>query len=210
MKRSLILRSFALAAVNLAASRAYATLFQDITANNATLDGSNDVVENGITYLTVYKPVPPTSNVIGPWISTNGGFWSNDAFGYQLQPSPSGDTSSTDKVDTRVSHADDSSGLGFDAPKYLGFAVNIPQANFSPPTVAATGVGEAGVQIAQWWQGSPYSPPLALDIMPGETDGMVNYALMVHNDTTRAGILRRSRSPYSPERSRSTPGTRLS
>ncbi len=184
MKHSPLLRSFIFAAANLAASRAYATLFHDITANNATLDASNDVVENGVTYLTVYKPVPPTSNVIGPWIGTNGGFSSNDAFGYEIQPSPSGDTSSTDKVDTRVSHADDSNGLGFDAPKYLGFAVNIPQAGFSPPTAASEGPGLSGVQIAQWWQGSPYSPPLALDIQPGETNGMVNYSLAVHNDTT--------------------------
>jgi len=168
----------------MAATRAYATLYQNITANNATLDSNNDIVENGVTYLTVYKPTPPSDNVIGPWISTNGGFSSNDAFGYELQPSLANENSSTDKVDTRVSHADDSSGLGFDAPKYLGFAVNIPQAGFSPPTVASTGGTSTGVQIAQWWQGSPYSPPLALDIEPGETNGMVNYSLLVHNDTT--------------------------
>jgi hypothetical protein len=183
VKKKRVLHSLVFAAASLAASRAYATLYQDITANNATIDSSGDVVESGVTYQVEYKPTPPSSNIIGPWISTNGGFSSNDAFGYEIQASI-GEDSSTDKVDTRVSHADDSSGLGFDAPKYLGFAVNIPQAGFSPPTVASEGVGLAGVQIAQWWQGSPYSPPLALDIMSGETNGMVNYALMVHNDTT--------------------------
>jgi len=184
MNRRTFFRPLVFTAAALAAPRAYGQLYHEITANNATLDASNDVVENGTTYLTVYKPTPPSSNVIGPWISTNGGFASNDSFGYEIQPSLANENSTTDKVDTRVSHADDSDGLGFDAPKYLGFAVNIPQAGFSAPTVASTNGTSTGVQIAQWWQGSPYSPPLALDIEPGETDGMVNYALLVHNDTT--------------------------
>ena len=50
-----IQRSIVLAVTTLAASRAQATLFQNITANNATIDSSGDVVKNDVTYLTVYK-----------------------------------------------------------------------------------------------------------------------------------------------------------
>ena len=113
-----------------------------------------------------------------PIISTNGGFASNDSFAYEIDPSVTGENSTTDKVDTRVSYGDDASALQFDAVKYLGFVVNIPAANFTAPTTTP------GAQIAQWWQGSPYSPPLALDII-GETNGMVSYSLQVHNDATK-------------------------
>jgi hypothetical protein len=165
------------------------TLYKDITANNATIDSTGDIIENGVTYLTVTKPSPPNlvsqgGNEYYPWISTNGGYTSNDAFAYQINASPETNgtyDSSTDKVDTRVSYGDDSSALKFDSPKYLGFAVNIPQANFSVAT--ATAPSYSDVQIAQWWQGSPYSPPLALDIT-GESNGAVDYSLEVHNDTT--------------------------
>ncbi|HUB24916.1 MAG TPA: heparin lyase I family protein [Tepidisphaeraceae bacterium] len=178
-KRNCTILLAVLAVVARKAQVAHATLYTDITANNAAIDSSGDVVENGVTYLTVFKPVPPTSNIHYPWISTNGGYTSNDALAYEIDPSPAGDTSSTDKVDTRVSHADDSTALTFDSVKYLGFAVNIPAANFA----AQVSAGDTGVQIAQWWQGSPYSPPLALDLT-GSSNGAADYELIVHNDTT--------------------------
>jgi hypothetical protein len=177
------------ASIQLKSAFAQNTLYKDITANNATIDNTGDILENGVTYLTITKPSPPNlvsegGNEYYPWISTNGGYTSNDAFAYQINASPETNgtyDSSTDKVDTRVSYGDDSSALKFDAVKYLGFAVNIPKANFSIAT--ATAPSYSDVQIAQWWQGSPYSPPLALD-MTGESNGMVDYSLEVHNDTT--------------------------
>jgi len=165
-------------------------LYLDLTANNASIatDGSGDVIEGGETYLTVTKPTPPNlvsegGNEYLPWISTNGGYTSNDAFAYQINSSPGAPNypSSTDKVDTRVVSGDNSFALTFDSPKYLGFALNLPAANFTAPVT--TGPAYTGVQIAQWWQGSPYGPPLALDLI-GESNGTAQYDLIVHNDTT--------------------------
>ena len=179
MARFVYKRCVFLAALSVCASRAQATLYTDLLASNSSISNSTeDVVQNGTSYLTVFKPTPPTSNVHNPAITTNGGYTSNDAFTYEIDPSPVISSTTTEKVDTRVSHADDSTGLTFDSVKYLGFALNIPSANFG-----AQVVDQAGVQIAQWWQGSPYSPPLALDLT-GESNGKATFELEVHNDTT--------------------------
>jgi Polysaccharide lyase len=166
-------------------------LYVDLTANNATIstDGDGNIIEGGVTYDTVTKPVPPNlvsngGNEYLPWISTNGGYTSNDAFAYQILPSPSSGgqfLSSADKIDTTLSTGDFSDALTFDSPKYLGFAVNLPAANFTAPFT--TGPAYTGVQIAQWWQGAPYGPPLALELV-GESNGMAQYNLVVHNDMT--------------------------
>jgi hypothetical protein len=180
MARVVKKRSIVLAILAACAGRAHATLYTDLLGSSATIDSTTeDVVQNGKAYLTVFKPVPPTSNIHNPWISTNGGYTSNNSIAYEIDPSPSGDSSTTDKVDTRISYGGDSTALGFDSAKYLGFALNIPAANFG----AVTGDGSTGVQIAQWWQGSPYSPPLALDLT-GVSNGKATFELIAHNDTT--------------------------
>jgi hypothetical protein len=169
-----------LAALATAAPLARATLYTDLLGSSASINSTTeDVVQNGKSYLTVFKPVPPTSNIHNPWISTNGGYTSNNSISYEIDPSPSGDTSTTDKVDTRISYGGDTTALGFDSVKFLGFALNIPAANFG----AVVGDGSSGVQIAQWWQGSPYSPPLALDLT-GVSNGKATFELIAHNDTT--------------------------
>jgi hypothetical protein len=173
-------RCVVLAALSVCANRAYATLYTDLLASDSSISNSTeDVVQNGTSYLTVFKPTPPTSNVHNPAITTNGGYTSNDAFTYEIDPSPVVSATTTEKVDTRISHADDSTALTFDSVKYLGFALNIPSKNFG----AVVGDGDSAVQIAQWWQGSPYSPPLALDLT-GESNGKATFELIAHNDTT--------------------------
>jgi hypothetical protein len=180
MARFAYKRCVMMAALSVCASRARATLYTDLLASQSSISNSTeDVVQNGTSYLTVFKPTPPTSNVHNPAITTNGGYTSNDAFTYEIDPSPVVSATTTEKVDTRVSHADDSTALTFDSVKYLGFALNIPSKNFG----AVVGDGDSAVQIAQWWQGSPYSPPLALDLT-GESNGKATFELIAHNDTT--------------------------
>jgi len=178
----------ALAGLSIPAT-AHATLYYSISAANATIDSSGDIIENGTTYTCITKPVPPNlasegGNEYYPWIATDGGFLSNYAINYQINASPQNPDgsypSSTDKIDNDIVSGDSNHALTFDSAKYLGFAVKIPSAGFSAPAASPT---STGVQIAQWWQGSPYSPPLALD-MEGESNGMVTYALIVHNDAT--------------------------
>jgi hypothetical protein len=188
MRTRFLRHCFTFITVFLAVSRAHAEFYFAITAANATVNSSGDIIEDGNTYDCVTKPTPPNlvsegGNEYYPWIAADGGFLSDYAINYQINPSPESDgtyLSTTDKMDTTLSTGDDADALKFDSPKYLGFAVKIPSAGFSAPVINAS---YAGVQIAQWWQGSPYSPPLALDMI-GENNGMVTYALLVHNDTT--------------------------
>ena len=60
--------------------------------------------------------------------------------------------------------------------RYLGFAVDIPSAGFQPPA-------RGGVQLAQWFQGSPYSPPLSITITR-ETSAGATFQVLVYNNTT--------------------------
>ena len=180
MARFTYKRRIALATLAACASRAHATLYTDLLASDSSISPSTeDVIQNGTSYLTVFKPTPPTANVHDPAITTNGGYTSNDAFTYEIDPSPVVSATTVEKVDTRISYGDDATALSFDSVKYLGFALNIPSANFG----AVVGDGDSGVQIAQWWQGSPYSPPLALDLT-GESNGKATFELIAHNDAT--------------------------
>ena len=70
------------AGVVTATSWAHATLFQAISPADATFDSSGDLVENGVTYLAVYKPTtPPPAWVKPAWISNTGGYNGDDALG---------------------------------------------------------------------------------------------------------------------------------
>jgi len=62
---------------------------------------------------------------------------------------------------------------------YLSFSVMLDPGSFQRPT------GRGGYLIAQWWQGVPYSPPLALDIFPAKSAaGDVPVAFGIHNSQT--------------------------
>lgn len=172
------------AGVVTATSWAHATLFQAISPADATFDSSGDLVENGVTYLAVYKPTtPPPAWVKPAWISNTGGYNGDDALGFEVDPQTpaAGSGTPTDKTQIRISHADDSSSLNFNgstmtATRYLGFALYLPSTQVQAPTKGI-------VQIAQWWQGGPYGPPLALGIS-GVSGNSATYKLQVLNDMT--------------------------
>ena len=111
-----------------------------------------------------------------PWIDTTHSYNGHKSVGFEIEPTPAPADKQTDKVQLRISHADDSSALGFGNTRYLGFAVDIPSASFQAPTQGA-------VQLAQWWQGSPYTPPLSVAITGGSA-GAANYEVIAYNDAT--------------------------
>ena len=162
-----VMKTLAMGAVLAACASARATLFRSITAEtgsptNAVINADGSLTESGVNYIAIYKPTtPPPANVHPAFIDTTTAFDGHNSLGFQIDPTPNPQSTGTDKTQLRVSHAGDSSDLVFDNTRYLGFALNIPSAGFQAPTTTT------GVQIAQWWQGSPYGPPLSLDITGG-------------------------------------------
>jgi hypothetical protein len=145
----------------------------------ATVNADGSLTESGSTYTAIFKPsTPPPDWVKLPWIDSTNAFNGLHSVGFEIDPhTPDpGSGTPTDKVQLRVSHAGESSDLEFDNKRYLGFDVKLPSAAFQAPTLGA-------VQIAQWWQGSPYTPPLSL-VVDGGTTSAANYELIVHNNST--------------------------
>ena len=156
---------------------ARATLFHSITGETASVTSAGSLTENGTTYTGIFKPsTPPPSYVHLPWVDTSHAYRGQKSIGFEIDPTPSPVATDTDKTQIRISHAGDSSDLVFDNTRYLGFAVDIPSANFQGPTKGA-------VQLAQWWQGSPYTPPLSVTIT-GSTATAADYEVRVYNNST--------------------------
>jgi hypothetical protein len=161
----------------LLAGPARATLFHSITGETASVTSAGSLTENGTTYVGIFKPsTPPPSYVHLPWVDTAHAYRGQKSIGFEIDPTPSPVATDTDKTQLRISHAGESSDLEFGNTRYLGFAVDIPSANFQGPSKGA-------VQLAQWWQGSPYTPPLSVTIT-GATATAANYEVRVYNNTT--------------------------
>lgn len=164
----------------LIAAQANAMLYRHITAETtipaqATINSDGSLTENGVNYRCIYKPTPQASWVRTPWISPSQAYRGSHSIGMEIdaqQPTLSGDV---DKVNHRLSSGNDSFALTFGIKRYTGFAVELPSANFQIPT--------AGLMIAQWWQGSPYGPPVRLEITNDTTDVVTWKIYILNNDT---------------------------
>ena len=163
-------------------SGAQAALYRKVTAEtggstNADINADGSLSESGVNYVAIFKPTtPPPSYVHLPWIDAAHSYNGQKSIGFQIDPTPNPGATETDKTQLRISHAGDSSDLEFGNKRYLGFAVDIPSATFQSPSKGA-------VQLAQWWQGSPYTPPLSVTIT-GQNAGGATYAVRVYNNTT--------------------------
>ena len=143
----------------------------------ATVNPDGSLSESAVNYAAIFKPTtPPPSYVHLPWVDTTRSYNGHNSIGFQIDPTPAPAIHETDKAQLRVSHAGDSSDLEFGNKRYLGFAIDIPSATFQPPTQGA-------VQVAQWWQGSPYTPPLSVTITGG-TPSAAKYEVRVYNNAT--------------------------
>ena len=168
-------------AVLLSAHSARATLFKYVTAEpssptGAVINADGSLTESGVNYAVVYKPVPQAAWVESPWIDTSHAYNGQASIGFEINPTPDPGSTLTDKVQLTISGAHDASAATFDTHRDLGFAVYIPSANFEPPT-------HGGVQLCQWFQGSPYTPPLSVTIT-GETSGGATFEVLVYNNAT--------------------------
>jgi hypothetical protein len=134
-----------------------ATLYRHITAEttapyNATIASDGALTEDGIEYACIYKPVPQASWVQTPWISSWQAYLGTHSIGMEVDAQSPTSPGDVDKVQQRLSSGNDIFALTFGAKRYTGFSVKFPRANFQIPTDR--------LMIAQWWQGSPYGPPV--------------------------------------------------
>jgi hypothetical protein len=177
-----------LAMMFLASDQLYATDFVYISGNttapyNATIDASGNLVEDGITYPVVYKPLPQPSWVRTPWISPSQWFPGEEhAIGMEIDQTENPASDLTDKVNLTVCNGDQSFAPTFSNKRYLGMAVEFPQDHFQTPSEGSSSVPSAEI-FAQFWQGSPYHPPVSLRIGGTDANG-VDVQVWLFNDQT--------------------------
>ncbi len=173
-----------LTGVILYTSLAEAELFVRITGeptNGAAIDSEGNLTEAGRTYKVVYKPDPRASWVQIPKISPTQSYRGSHSIEMTIDPTGYYTTNGTDKVNHRVSSAGagskDKFALDFGDPKYTGFAVKLGE--FEKPSKS--------MLIAEWWQGSPYAPPLQLEVIPDPNNNPstpIRYQFLFHNNQT--------------------------
>lgn len=162
----------------LSTASAQAALFVHITAdvsNGASIDSEGNLREDGKNYRVIYKPTPRPEWVRVPWISPSQAYRGTNSMGMEINPTLDYTDKGTDKVNHRITSGSDSFALDFNRAKYTGFAVKLGK--FDAPS--------KGLLIAQWWQGSPYSPPLLLGIIPSTNPSdPIRYQFQFRNNET--------------------------
>ncbi|MBO3459242.1 polysaccharide lyase [Aetokthonos hydrillicola Thurmond2011] len=162
--------------------KAQAELFVRITGeptNGASIDSQGNLKEAGRNYRVIYKPDPRANWVYLPWISSSEFYKGSSSIGMEIDPTENLTPNGTDKVNHRISSAgsgsNDSFALDFNQPKYTGFAVKLGE--FDVPSKS--------LLLGQWWQGSPYSPPLQLEIIPDSNpSNPIRYQFLFRNNRT--------------------------
>ncbi len=161
-----------LAAANVLAAPCVAQTYRTVTAEAASIDATtHDLSENGRTFKFITKG--DYSQVwISPTVAWNGGH----SVGFDMLPTSgtAADGSTTDKAQYRVISGSETNALDFLQDRCTGFAVRL-ETNFQTPDQA--------VQLFQWWQGSPFSPPLELRVKAGS----LSWELVYRNDQTGRG-----------------------
>jgi hypothetical protein len=133
-------------------------------------DSTGNYYEDGYEFPVIYKPIPQQSWVITPWLSPSQTYLGYHALGYQLNasgpsPSPLPTDYEDDKAENQLTEFD------LDTNFWEGFAFELP----------STQVPGVNVILAQWWQGSPFSPPVSFELQAND-----NYAcgLAIRNNAT--------------------------
>jgi hypothetical protein len=159
-----------------------ATLFRHITGEtgsptNAVINSDGSLTESGVTYACIYKPVPQASWVRTPWLSPSQHYVGAHAIGMEIDSSSDPTTPTVDKVNHRLCSGNDSFALTWGVKRYTGFALELPSANFQIPLAGKK------LMLAQWWQGSPYGPPVRIAIT-NDTTSVVTFRVWVLNNDT--------------------------
>jgi hypothetical protein len=128
------------------------------------------MTEGGVTYPFVFKGIPQPSWVRSPWLSPSQTYLGYHAFGLEVDPtgSPLPPTDGTnDKAELTFAL------FPLQVDTYTGFAMEFG---------VSTTVPSVPVIVFQQWQGSPYGPPLSLQLIPGATD--FRCQIVIRNNNT--------------------------
>ncbi|MEQ7155147.1 heparin lyase I family protein [Brevundimonas aurifodinae] len=147
----------ALAAI---ASAAAATVWQTIDGEAASING-NTLTDNGWTYQLEYQ-----SNGTKPALSTAQAYAGSSSLFMRISPDTDGQK---ERSEIRITQ-----GTPFGSERWLSFALYIPT-NFQAHPV------DRWLMLAQVWQYSPASPPIALEFQPNTSN---NLQLIVRNNDT--------------------------
>jgi Polysaccharide lyase len=158
----------------LASAPASAQVYRSISGEGAAITApSFDLAENGRTYRFITK-----GDHADPWISPTVAFKGTHSIAGEMPPTSgtASDGSTTDKSQHRVIAGNETDALGFMQDRCTGFAVRL-ETNFQNP--------DQPVQIFQWWQGTPFSPPLELRVKT--QNNALAWELVYRNDQLGRG-----------------------
>lgn len=145
--------------VRAAGSCANGLIYVHITGSGNTIKANGDLYDGVKTYAFIYKPVPLQSWVPKPWIDATEAYTSRSftypALGLEVDPYGTPTVHATDTANDKANIQLHNFPLSQD--RFTGFAVKL--GHFDDP--------DSKIMIAQWWQGTPYGPPLSLQIVPG-------------------------------------------
>jgi hypothetical protein len=176
-----------LLAATLVWSPAQATVFRYIDGKNTTIDPYDNysLVDNGVKYRTTSK-----GQITPPWISSHGFKRSTDpndrAVGLKIKANEIGDgryatttnNYGANKIEYNIIRHTDPASIKFGQDRFVGFAIKLDRYEFQPP--------EDGkwLIVAQWWQGSPHSPPFEMSIEPdvNPNNPTIRYRIGVKHD----------------------------
>jgi hypothetical protein len=121
-----------LASVLAVSSLLHATTYRHITAEtatpySATIDADENLIESGVTYACIYKPVPQESWVRTPWISPSQAYLGSHSTGMEIDAQGVTSPGDVDKVQHRISSGNDSFALTWGVKRYTGFALKLPR-----------------------------------------------------------------------------------
>jgi hypothetical protein len=140
-----------------------------LTRKGATFDSSGNMTEDGVMYPFIFKGSPRPSWVLLPWASSSEKYRGYRAFGLEVDP--------TGSPLPPVEGTNDKAELTFakfplQVDTYTGFAMKFG---------ASTTVPSVPVIVFQQWQGSPYGPPLSLQLVAGASDFRCQLVLRNNN-----------------------------
>jgi hypothetical protein len=162
------------------ACSAQAVLYRHITAESsagASIGTNGALTESSVTYPAIFTPSPRETWCRLPWLSPSMAFKGSKSIGMEILPQAVVSGNPVDKVNHRISSGNDTFALGFGVKRYTGFALYLPSANFDIPAPGKK------LMVAQWWQGSPYGPPLRIAITDATTDEVTFRVWVMNNDT---------------------------
>ena len=153
----------------LQAAPASAQIYRYIDAEDASInDTTLELTDNSRKYVHIKK-----GDFVKPWLSPSQHYRGDHGIGFDLLPTSgtASDGNRTDKSNFRIIAGNEADALGFLQERFVGFALRL-ETNFETPL--------DNVQLFQWWQGSPFSPPLELRVRKNT----MKWELVYRNDKT--------------------------